>query len=123
MCAFAAHLGVAHEDIDDVVQDASIRIWRYAQTFKGGSTWLTWALSVVRHTSIDRWRSESRRREVESAAAQPDVALPGDVLDALTREERAWVEAWLAGEAPGTDRTQRRRLGKIKARLTADRQS
>jgi len=68
------HLGAAHRlarwlvgnehDADDVVQEASLRAFRYFRTFSGGNG-RAWFLRIVRNASSS-WRSHDRQ-----AAADP----------------------------------------------------
>jgi RNA polymerase sigma factor (sigma-70 family) len=121
MVAFARRF-VPADDAEDVVQTASILIWTHHDTFSGRSSWLTWALAVVRYTALSHLRSEARRREVDAtgAAMGPGMAFPDDPLLALSEEDHAWVESYLDGSAPGSPRTHRRKLRKIRLALRGE---
>ena len=53
-----------NDDADDVVQEASLRAFRYFRTFSGGNG-RAWFLSIVRHTCW-RWRRQGFQTETES---------------------------------------------------------
>jgi RNA polymerase sigma-70 factor, ECF subfamily len=50
-------------DAEDVVQEASLRAFRYFRTFNGGSG-RAWFLSIVRNTS-SKWRRQSRHTDTD----------------------------------------------------------
>jgi RNA polymerase sigma-70 factor, ECF subfamily len=52
-----------NDDADDVVQEASLRAFRYFRTFSGGNG-RAWFLSIVRHTCW-RWRRRGFQTETE----------------------------------------------------------
>jgi len=52
-----------NDDADDVVQEASLRAFRYFRTFSGGNG-RAWFLSIVRHTCW-RWRRRGLQTETE----------------------------------------------------------
>jgi len=87
------HLGAAHRlarwltgnehDAEDVVQEASLRAFRYFRTFAGGNG-RAWFLRIVRNTSTS-WRSRSlqaatdpfdeEEHSSEQSAADPETLL------------------------------------------------
>jgi RNA polymerase sigma-70 factor (ECF subfamily) len=48
-----------HDDVDDVIQDASLRAFRYFATFTGGNP-RAWFLRIVRNTCVD-WHTRRFR--------------------------------------------------------------
>lgn len=81
-------------DADDVVQEASLRAFRYFETFTGGSG-RAWFLTIVRHT-CNGWHgrhvaalSEPFDEEVHSGDARP---APDPEMLALQRDDRTSIE-------------------------------
>lgn len=63
------------DDAEDVVQDAFVSALRYGNTFRGGSSPLTWLYRIVMNTSIDHCRKRSRwERAAVGDAHRPAVA-------------------------------------------------
>jgi RNA polymerase sigma-70 factor (ECF subfamily) len=74
------------QDAEDLTQDAFLKVWRSAGSYRAqrGSV-RTWMLSVVRNQSIDRLRSQaSHRRAQEKADAEAPRAQPSE----------AFAESW-----------------------------
>lgn len=59
-----------HEDADDVVQDASLNLWRFLKSFQGNSTLTTWAYRVAANASIDRLRKKARITRHETCTGE-----------------------------------------------------
>ena len=74
------------QDAEDVVQDAFLKLWRSAGSYRAerGSV-RTWMLSVVHNRSIDRLRSQAFRRR---AQAQADAEAP------KSQPCAAFAESW-----------------------------
>lgn len=52
---------------EEVTQDAFLKLWTRAETFRPGRGSFTgWLLTITRHTALDRYRRESRRPNLVS---------------------------------------------------------
>jgi RNA polymerase sigma-70 factor (ECF subfamily) len=71
-----------HDDAEDAVQDAFVKIWRQLSRFEGRSSFATWVHRIVVNTSLDLMRrcaaraefvewTEQRCDHVESFGADP----------------------------------------------------
>ncbi len=99
----ARRLGVPEANVDDVVQDVFVTVYRRLSHFEGRSQLKTWIFGILRHTVRDMRRS-MRRKPVEALEYDPhdvhnptphDVAARGEgqrmlhaVLDTLDDEQR-----------------------------------
>ena len=68
----------AGEDVDDLVQETSLRAFRRIETFKGASSFRTWLMTIGSNILKDAWRRRSRRpvvaledREIVDQASDP----------------------------------------------------
>ena len=50
------------EDLDDIVQDTFLRIWRAWDQYRGGADRRTWTYRAAVNTARDHWRKKGRRR-------------------------------------------------------------
>lgn len=50
------------QDIDDIVQDAFVRIWKGLDSFRGESDPKTWAYRIAVNSAREHWRKQGRRR-------------------------------------------------------------
>jgi RNA polymerase sigma-70 factor (ECF subfamily) len=66
------NLLVSHDDADDAVQNAFIKIWQNAQQFKGGSLLKTWIYRIATNEAINLIRK--RKPNIEFDEAQPEMA-------------------------------------------------
>ncbi len=66
------NLLVSHDDADDAVQNAFIKIWQNAQQFKGESQLKTWIYRIATNESINLIRK--RKPTVDFDEAQPEMA-------------------------------------------------
>jgi RNA polymerase sigma-70 factor (ECF subfamily) len=106
----AAHMVGAHEDADDVVQEAFLRAYRSLGRFRGDAAVETWLYRIVANVAVNHLRQRSRRRRFvgrlmrrpaavarasESPAAQAEAvevrAIVRDALDELSPDHRAVV--------------------------------
>ena len=71
---------------EDLAQDAFLKVWRSAGSYRAhrGSV-KTWLLSVVHNRGVDRFRSSARRRRTREAA---EALAPG------SQPSEAFSEAW-----------------------------
>jgi RNA polymerase sigma-70 factor (ECF subfamily) len=77
----------ASPDVDDVVSDTMLAVWRSAARYRGRSRVSTWLLAIAHHRAIDA----VRRRPVNVVAfesVREPVALDGDPADAALRSAR-----------------------------------
>jgi RNA polymerase sigma-70 factor, ECF subfamily len=74
------------QDAEDLTQDAFIKVWRSAESYRPGrGSVRTWILSVVRNQGIDQLRARaSRRRTQEKAEASAPRSEPSEAF------ARAW---------------------------------
>lgn len=66
------NLLVSHDDADDAVQNAFIKIWQNAQQFKGESQLKTWIYRIATNESINLIRK--RKPTIDFDEAQPEMA-------------------------------------------------
>jgi RNA polymerase sigma factor (sigma-70 family) len=66
------HLLVSHDDADDAVQNAFIKIWQNGQQFKGESQLKTWIFRIATNESINLIRK--RKPNIDFDDAQPEMA-------------------------------------------------
>ena len=126
------------EDLDDIVQEVFVCIWRGWDQFEGRSDRRTWVYRITINTAREHWRRKGRRRSLLARffgeSPQPQ-SIPGGqgaweqrrhlgrALDQLSREQREAVslvyleglELVEAAKACGVP------LGTIKSRLFAAR--
>ena len=83
----ALRIVLEHTLAQDVVQDASLKIWRAMQTFKGKSTFSTWTYRIVVNESLSALR---KKRAPNVDISQMDIGVPDspyyspdDILNAL----------------------------------------
>lgn len=82
----ARRLGVAEANLDDVVQDVFVTVYRRLDVFEGRSSLKTWIFGILRHTVHDLRRT-ARRKPTEALVDEPidhasptpqDAALQGE---------------------------------------------
>ncbi len=66
------NLLVSHDDADDAVQNAFIKIWQNAQQFRGESLLRTWVYRIATNESINLIRK--RKPTIDFDEAQPEMA-------------------------------------------------
>lgn len=66
------NLLVSHDDADDAVQNAFIKIWQNGQQFKGESQLRTWIYRIATNESINLIRK--RKPNIDFDEAQPEMA-------------------------------------------------
>jgi RNA polymerase sigma-70 factor (ECF subfamily) len=72
-------------DGEDVVQDALFRAYRHLDAYDDSRPLAPWLFRVAHNQCIDFLRRRGVRMEAESAAAEPDLVLPGDLSNACVR--------------------------------------
>jgi RNA polymerase sigma-70 factor, ECF subfamily len=88
--SLARRLTGDEQDAEDLAQDAFLKVWRSAGSYRAqrGSV-RTWMLSVVRNQSIDWLRSQAtRRRSQEKAEAEAPRSQPSEVFAETWRNFR-----------------------------------
>lgn len=112
--AFA--VGAPPHDIEDVLQESYLKIWRNAARFDAGrASAMTWMSAIVRNTAIDHLRTRRLPTyELDEAVLVPALADPSPIeldyaeaepiaLEALTRlpedRRRLVALAYLEGES------------------------
>jgi RNA polymerase sigma-70 factor (ECF subfamily) len=66
------NLLVSHDDADDAVQSALIKVWQNAQQFKGDSLLKTWIYRIATNEAINLIRK--RKPNIDFDEAQPEMA-------------------------------------------------
>lgn len=90
LARFVAFQGVPADDLEDVVQDAFFKAFRSLKSFRGGSSFRTWLLTIGANLVKDLRRRWQRRQVL---ALSPDVADPG--ADPALETEAALLAARL----------------------------
>lgn len=77
----------SQNDVDDLVQEAFLNIWKGLSSFRGESSLKTWIGKVASHAAINHLRGEKRTppREQLSESAAPSVELPDIANHRLVR--------------------------------------
>jgi RNA polymerase sigma-70 factor (ECF subfamily) len=111
--ALSHRAGAGDEFLEDVVQDALLRILERLPQFEGRSRFLTWAMSVAIHVAM----SELRRRRwkdvsLDEVAAGGGLAPEGAIADDPGLDAQSEREAILAamGEVIRTGLTEKQRF-------------
>jgi RNA polymerase sigma-70 factor (ECF subfamily) len=94
------------EDLDDIVQDVFVRLWRYWGRFDGRSERRTWVYRVTVNTARSHWRSRGR---LKAALQRLWTDVPRAQVSAPAQE--AWdLDRGLAQALAKLDRRQREAL-------------
>lgn len=56
-----------HTDLDDLVQEAFVRIWKYRKDFEGRSSLKTWIYRIATNVAVDHARRQKKWIEFEEA--------------------------------------------------------
>lgn len=116
--AFLVSLMPGRPDVEDVIQETSMVIWKKRAEFKPGSDFKAWMFSIARFQAMAYWRDQKRRREstlpeslltqlAEQAATEGFEGIEersrhlGECIQALRPEDRGLVlRRHLAGVTP-----------------------
>ncbi len=81
--------GISGDEAEDAVQDAFVKAYRKLDTFRPGSTFRPWLLTIVANEARNRRRSMSRRASLELRVRQQPLAMgaASDTL-AIDHEQR-----------------------------------
>lgn len=83
-------LGVEPDEVEDLVQEALVRIWHASPTFRGGASVSTWACRIAVNLGLSAHRS--RRRRAGQAVPEPDPP-PDPAREAERRHDVGLVRA------------------------------
>ena len=86
LARFLAVQGAPDEELDDLVQDAFIKAFRALGTFRGGSSFRTWLLTIGSNLLKDRRRQWKRHHIVELT---PELRDPG--ADPASEADASWA--------------------------------
>lgn len=77
---FALRLTHNQEKAKDLVQDTSLRAFRYKEKFQMGTNFKGWISTIMRNTFINQYRKEKKRRHVSEPVETFAYALEGKVI-------------------------------------------
>ncbi|MBR1091441.1 sigma-70 family RNA polymerase sigma factor [Bradyrhizobium manausense] len=79
----ARPIAPVNADLDDLLQDAYLKIWKHAAHFDPSrSSPITWMCAIMRNTAIDAVRlKQVPTADLDEALAVPDAADSGDEFD------------------------------------------
>jgi len=83
------------EDLSGATFEKALRLWPRFDARRGSAR--TWLIGIARTTALDWFRSESRRRRREEAAALPE-AHEGDFVEGLSPALQQAIASLSAGE-------------------------
>lgn len=86
-----------HEDVEDLVQETFLRVFRFLPEFQGRAKLSTWICTVAQRVAIDALRRRQRALPETREQTSPELAAPDDVHQEVEQAERdALVRAALA---------------------------
>ncbi len=102
MYAVAFRLCGNHEDAQDCLQDAMIRVYRAISGFKGQSSFSTWVYRITTNTCLDELRRRKNKQNTSLDSLLDAGWSPADEYDtperhALQSEKRREIEQAIAG--------------------------
>ncbi|MEZ4995049.1 MAG: RNA polymerase sigma factor [Saprospiraceae bacterium] len=77
---FALRLTQNQEKAKDLVQDTSLRAFRYKEKFQVGTNFKGWISTIMRNTFINQYRKDKKRRHVSEPVESFAYALEGQVI-------------------------------------------
>jgi RNA polymerase sigma factor (sigma-70 family) len=77
---FALRLTRNEEKAKDLVQDTSLRAFRYRDKFRPGTNFKGWIATVMRNIFINQFQKEKRKRHVNEPIESFTYALEGKVI-------------------------------------------
>src|SRR5712671_5393887 len=79
-------------DVDDLLQEVLVKVWRHLSTFRSQSTFRTWMTRVAINEALQACRQERRRPVFQTLGDRDTFASPNESpLQALTRAETTQV--------------------------------
>jgi RNA polymerase sigma-70 factor (ECF subfamily) len=97
--AFLLSLGAPRADVDDLAQEAFVRVHRSCGSFRAGAAFKPWFLTILANLARNRlrWAGRHPTDSLDALPAEPEapILLPGSALDdaALAGAVRAAVDA------------------------------
>lgn len=79
------------QDLDDIVQETFLRLWRSLEAFRGDSDPKTWVYRVTVNTAREHWRKAGRRRNAMLRYLEEPRP-----RDAPALQERWELDRWVA---------------------------
>jgi RNA polymerase sigma-70 factor (ECF subfamily) len=75
-------------DVEDILQEVSLKVWRHLSTFRSQSNFRTWITRVAINEAFQSYRRQQRRPICQEFADFDNFASPNEsVLQSLTRTE------------------------------------
>jgi RNA polymerase sigma-70 factor (ECF subfamily) len=88
-------------DVDDVLQEVLLKVWRHLSTFRSESTFRTWMTRVAINEALQSYRREQRRPICQTLRDFDTFVSPNESpLQSLTRAETTWVVRKAVVELP-----------------------
>jgi RNA polymerase sigma-70 factor, ECF subfamily len=88
-------------DVDDLLQEVLLKVWRHLSTFRSQSSFRTWMTRVAINEALQSYRREQRRPICRAPANFDTFASPNEsALQSLTRAEGAQVVRKAVVELP-----------------------
>ncbi len=87
--AFLARLGVRAADIDDLAQEAFVRLYEKRAHFRRGAAFKPWLLTIAGNLGRNRLRWRFRRHEESMDAL---IEISGQPVDGASLAAHAWAE-------------------------------
>src|ERR1700676_3696682 len=79
-------------DVDDLLQEVLLKVWRHLSTFRSQSSFRTWMTRVAINEALQLYRRGQRRLTCQSLADFDTLAAPGEsALQSFTRAETTRV--------------------------------
>jgi RNA polymerase sigma-70 factor (ECF subfamily) len=83
---FALRLTTNREKARDLVQDTSLRAFRYREKFKMGTNFKGWIATIMRNTFINNYRKEKRQRTVSEPVEELAYGLESKTIPSYAGE-------------------------------------
>ncbi|WP_367390439.1 RNA polymerase sigma factor [Lewinella sp. LCG006] len=83
---FAMRLTNNHEKAKDLVQDTSLRAFRYREKFQMGTNFKGWIATIMRNTFINNYRKEKRQRTVSEPVEELAYSLESTTIPSYAAE-------------------------------------
>ena len=80
-------------DVNDIIHDTMLEVWRKADRFEGRSSLKTWIFSIAKNKSIDRNRKYARIHYTDETTDIEDEALNAADILAVSQEAKNVREA------------------------------
>ena len=88
-------------DVDDLLQEVLLKVWRHLSTFRSQSSFRTWMTRVAINEALQSYRRAQRRLTCQPLADFDTFAAPGEsALQSLTRAETTRVVRKAVVELP-----------------------